>query len=297
MDMSGGGLLSAGQRRLLAHTSDPRSAPGERLYRTVLASAGIVVCGLAILVGQAAIAAVLLYFLCAQMIRWHSVQLRGRYYSLICAVLLAASMIAGGATVTDAVVALAVVLLGGEWTGALRKAYTEECNAANIDRLTEALTPRGFCQVLELELQAARREARPVGLVFLDLDHFKVINDRHGHDAGDLVLKELADRLRQNLLSDDHIARLGGDEFVVFLRHIEGDGAVERFRRLLKHTVEGMHFGLTASVGGLIVRPDQIASPAEIIARADKLMYQVKHSGKADVIFEDLRVASDAQAA
>lgn len=268
------------------------------MHRTILASGGIVVCGFAVLTGgPTATPALLLYFLCAQMIRWHSVQIRGRFYSLSCALLLAASMTAGGATPIDAVLAFAAVGLGGEWTGALRKAYTEERNAANIDRLTEALTPRGFCQVLEVELQAARREGRPVGLVFLDLDHFKVVNDRHGHDAGDLVLKELADRLRQNLLSEDHVARLGGDEFVVFLRHIESDGAVERFRRLLKQTVEGMHFGLTASVGGLIVRPDQIASPAEIIARADKLMYQVKHSGKADVIFEDLRFAPDVQAA
>lgn len=61
--------------------------------------------------------------------------------------------------------------------------------------------------------------------------------------------------------------------------------------------MEGLHYGLTASVGGLIVHPEQIASPAAIIARADKLMYQVKHGGKADVIFEDLRAVPPPKAA
>lgn len=184
------------------------------------------------------VAAALLYLVCVLTLRWQCTAGAGRICTLLCALLLATA-IGSGAPLLDAALAFAAILFAGEWIGILRKSFDAERHAAEIDRLTEALTPRGFCRVLETELQAARREARPVGLVFLDLDHFKTVNDRFGHEAGDLVLKELADRLRRNLLSEDQVARLGCDEFVVFLRHIEGEDVVGRFRRLLKQNRGG----------------------------------------------------------
>lgn len=162
----------------------------------------------------------------------------------------------------------------------LRRHYDDAERAANVDRLTGALTPRGFEKMLVRELRAAHRQSRTTALIFLDLDHFKAINDRYGHAEGDHVLIEVVKALRHVLFEDDHIARIGGDEFLVFLRFADERSRLEQFQDVLIDAVSNLPWEITASAGGIIMPPNKYAEPALLVRLADSLMYDVKRSGR-----------------
>lgn len=163
--------------------------------------------------------------------------------------------------------------------------------AANIDHLTGALTPRGFARVLEKELSSALRDGRSTALVFIDLDHFKVINDNFGHAAGDRVLSDLVQKLKNRLFSDDHICRVGGDEFLVFLRYADDAGRLEAFQGKIMEALSELSHNVSASAGGLILPPIRYQDPVDIIQRADQLMYDVKNSGRGRIRFSQIAYA------
>jgi diguanylate cyclase (GGDEF)-like protein/PAS domain S-box-containing protein len=154
------------------------------------------------------------------------------------------------------------------------------------DPLTSLPNRRSLAEQLDLVLAGSRDGSSRVALLFLDLDDFKAVNDRFGHDAGDDVLIEVANRLRRVLRDGDMVARLGGDEFVVLLEHIEDAGAAIRLaERLLRAVSAPIPLGseawrLTASIG--IVLSDETTADAEVLLQgSDAAMYSAKSRGKA----------------
>ena len=152
------------------------------------------------------------------------------------------------------------------------------------DYLT-GLPNRGFFeQTLSRALERARERDEKVALLFLDLDHFKAINDRHGHAVGDAVLRPVADRMQNTLRGGDTVARLGGDEFVVLLPHAR-DGAwqqtAQRLRDAMAHPVsEGdLQLWVTPSIG-VAVFPDDAGDAEMLMRRADGAMYRAKRMGR-----------------
>ena len=142
----------------------------------------------------------------------------------------------------------------------------------------------------------ARRHGRKIAVLFIDLDGFKSVNDRHGHEGGDVFLREVGRRLATCVRSGDTVARLGGDEFVVLLVELEGRSdllaAIERVMTAIRHPVVfgGTPVSLTASLG-VAVFPVPQAAGEDLLRYADAAMYQAKESGRDCHIFFDHSVA------
>ena len=140
--------------------------------------------------------------------------------------------------------------------------------------------------MLRRETKRASRSGRPLSLLFLDLDGFKGVNDKHGHLCGSRALVEAAAVIRGSARETDVVSRFGGDEFALILPDTGSEGAFavgERIReRIAAHeflAIDGLSIHLTASVG-VATLPDVAASADELVRAADKAMYQVKESGK-----------------
>lgn len=142
-----------------------------------------------------------------------------------------------------------------------------------------------FLDRLELSITQANRRNQRLGVMFLDIDRFKLINDTYGHPEGDLLLKEFAQRVRQCLRSGDTLARQGGDEFTVLLPDINSaEDVVTIAKKMLVElkrpfTVAERDFLATASIG-IAVYPEDGDTPEELIRNADIAMYQTKAQGK-----------------
>jgi diguanylate cyclase (GGDEF)-like protein len=154
------------------------------------------------------------------------------------------------------------------------------------DDLTHLYNSRYLNQVLRRETKRASRSGRPLSLLFMDLDGFKSINDRHGHLCGSRALVEAAAVIKVSARETDVVARFGGDEFAVVLPDTGGEGAYavgERVReRIAAHHFlesEGLTIRLTVSVG-VSTLPDVASSAEELVQAADTAMYQVKERGK-----------------
>ncbi|MBC8023167.1 MAG: EAL domain-containing protein, partial [Burkholderiales bacterium] len=138
---------------------------------------------------------------------------------------------------------------------------------------------------LEAALSRARRARRRVGVMFLDLDHFKDVNDTLGHRIGDLLLKELARRIRAALRESDLLARISGDEFVVVLEDLPDEGAPERVARMILEEVrrpfqvEGNAIHVSGSLG-LALHPDDGVDAETLLKNADAAMYHAKELGR-----------------
>jgi diguanylate cyclase (GGDEF)-like protein len=154
------------------------------------------------------------------------------------------------------------------------------------DDLTRLYNSRYLNQVLRRETKRASRSGRPLSLLFIDLDGFKQVNDRHGHLSGSKALVEAAGVIRGCARETDVVARFGGDEFSLILPDTGREGAVSvavRIReRVEEHpflATDGLSVRLTASVG-VATLPDVAGSAEELIRAADMAMYKVKEAGK-----------------
>lgn len=155
-----------------------------------------------------------------------------------------------------------------------------------LDPLTGVHNRRYLDEFLDRELARAARYQRPLALVLFDADHFKGVNDKYGHLAGDLTLKELAYQVRALVRRDELLARYGGEEFAVVLPESSADQARafgERLRRAVEaHTFgfEGREYHVTVSVGVAVADGPDPGPVEELIQRADNRLYQAKRNGR-----------------
>ncbi|MCU0693205.1 MAG: GGDEF domain-containing protein [Polyangiaceae bacterium] len=154
-----------------------------------------------------------------------------------------------------------------------------------IDGLTQAYNKRYLFEALEREIIRARRHSRDLGILMFDIDHFKKINDEHGHLAGDVVLKELARLIQARIRRDEVLARYGGEEFVVMLPETPLEGGVslaENLRaRVEEHpfVFQSDRIRVTISLGCAALT-DEDRSATEMLQRADERLYEAKRSGR-----------------
>jgi diguanylate cyclase (GGDEF)-like protein len=156
---------------------------------------------------------------------------------------------------------------------------------ADVDPLLEILNRRGFERELIRSLAYVKRYATAAVLVFIDLDGFKAVNDRHGHAAGDVLLKAVAAGLAGNVRASDVVARFGGDEFAVLLWNL-GEAQAATKARDLERVIEQIkiaHGPALLSVGASagIVPLSGVATPDAIIDAADRAMYARKKERRA----------------
>jgi diguanylate cyclase (GGDEF)-like protein len=159
-----------------------------------------------------------------------------------------------------------------------------------IDPLTGLFNRRYLETVLERECRRGMRAGRPLTVLMLDVDHFKNVNDTWGHDAGDLVLRELASLLRAHFRGDDIACRYGGEEFVVLLSEASMDAAYTRAEQL-RESVHHLAIqfrqqtlgAITISIG-LASLPEHGDTPEELVTAADRALYEAKTSGRDRVI-------------
>lgn len=156
---------------------------------------------------------------------------------------------------------------------------------ANFDALTELSNRNLFLDRLTQALGHAQREQHQLALLFIDLDHFKDINDTRGHDVGDRLLQEAARRLQASVRESDTVSRLGGDEFTVILDDMaEGMSANLVARGILKvlaqpFSIDGHDAHVSASIG-ITLFPHDGDTPAQLLKNADTAMYQAKNAGR-----------------
>lgn len=173
--------------------------------------------------------------------------------------------------------------------------YEERKQQARMDLITEIYNRRGLFELGTREIDRAQRFKRPLSAIMVDIDHFKHVNDTYGHPVGDIILKELADRLKGNLRSIDILSRYGGEEFVILLPETAVDSATEVAERL-REVVEEKHFtpdGLSLPITISLGIADTYGENTDIkllIKRADDAMYISKRSGRNQVnIFPEAR--------
>jgi diguanylate cyclase (GGDEF)-like protein len=154
----------------------------------------------------------------------------------------------------------------------------------DVDPLTDVLNRRGFERELKRSLAYVKRYGTSAALIYIDLDGFKPVNDRHGHGAGDAVLKAIAAALVRNVRASDVVARIGGDEFAVLLWNVNGANAAAKAGAL-----EAAAYGtpvrwnsstLVVGASAGVVLLGALDSPSDVIARADAAMYARKDERK-----------------
>lgn len=154
------------------------------------------------------------------------------------------------------------------------------------DQLTGAYTKAYLLEQLDAEMSFANRAGRDVGLVLLDIDHFKQVNDNYGHIAGDQILEDLADTIRRQTRNEDLFARYGGEEFAVMTRETgleETETLAERIRRVIEQKTfiaDGEEISITVSVGLTTLMECSAKTPENFIDASDDALYEAKQSGR-----------------
>lgn len=155
---------------------------------------------------------------------------------------------------------------------------------ASRDMLTGAMTRRAFSDALKKAHAAHQRHGGEAVLVIFDLDHFKKINDTHGHGMGDAVLRQTARTVRRELRVEDSFGRIGGEEFAIIMENVDAGGAVEvveRIRRAIEraHLTEDPEISFTASFGIAALSP-RMLSTDDWMEAADAALYRAKEEGR-----------------
>lgn len=177
----------------------------------------------------------------------------------------------------------------GEQLGALREQLDEAQRDGETDALTRLSNRRAFDKGMERTCLVARVMGRKMSLLLIDIDHFKRVNDRHGHAAGDTVLRELADVLTRCFpRRSDVVARYGGEEFAIILT----DTSLKDAKRLARRFLEALRglriaygdrtLGVTASVGAGELADNECA--ADLVVRTDRALYRAKETGRDRVV-------------
>lgn len=160
----------------------------------------------------------------------------------------------------------------------------ELARASRRDVLTGLPNRRAFEEELAREVARAGRDGKPLAVVMLDVDRFKVVNDSHGHAAGDAVLREVAARAAAAVRAGDLVARIGGEEFVLLLHGADLPGALELAERVRVAVAAApvaagdRPLAVTASLGCAVLAPGE--GPEALVARADARLYDAKRAGR-----------------
>lgn len=172
-------------------------------------------------------------------------------------------------------------------------------NTANTDPLTALLNRRGFREQFDLEIERAKRSGRPLSVVACDADHFKQVNDQHGHDAGDDALILIAEVLTLSSRRIDTAGRMGGEEFAVLLPNSDARGAyiyAERLRTEVSEAFDDRPFTLTMSIG-IASFPQHGDTLESLLRAADDALYAAKRLGRdRSVVYSSSIAAQQADA-
>jgi len=151
------------------------------------------------------------------------------------------------------------------------------------DPLTKLSNRRFILTQMAAAVSAARRHGRPLSIAMVDIDHFKDVNDAHGHAAGDRVLAAVANAMREYLRAEDQLGRLGGEEFLALLPDADGDAARAAAEKLRSEVAtlavehEGRRLSVTISAGWAAWEGE---GPEELLRRADEALYEAKRAGR-----------------
>lgn len=189
--------------------------------------------------------------------------------------------------VWNALVRLGFFLVVAFLVARVKKDTALESELARTDPLTGIANSRQFFEVCRIEIERSRRSARPLTVAFMDVDSFKLVNDKLGHSQGDELLRYVAGKMTAALRSTDLVARMGGDEFVLLLTETPGDDARLIIERLHGRLSEGMEdhdwpAGFSFGVATFNTAPESVD---EVLRKADALMYDAKQAAGASIRF------------
>ena len=167
----------------------------------------------------------------------------------------------------------------------LDRAHKNMTRHATLDGLTGTFNRRHFLELVEREWSRAKRYEMSCALLLMDIDHFKQVNDRHGHLCGDQLLREIAEAALETLRQADVLARFGGEEFIVFLPHTDPLGALdvaERIRERIERlgfSWQGQAVPVSASLGVAALHAEHVTLD-QLISDADEALYSAKLAGR-----------------
>jgi diguanylate cyclase (GGDEF)-like protein len=190
---------------------------------------------------------------------------------------LAASLLIGG-------IGIFHVFNSSRQAGRLLRAHDRISDLAQTDALTGLINRRAFSDILNAAFAGCRRGAKPFALLYLDLDHFKDVNDTRGHPIGDQLLRQVAERIKGAIRTNDFAARFGGDEFAILQSDattFAADTLAQHINELLgtPFVIDGGEVQVSASIG-IAVYSDDAASPDALMIQADLALYRAKEDGR-----------------
>lgn len=173
----------------------------------------------------------------------------------------------------------------------LRKNLAKARQEADIDHLTGLPNRRAFERMMESETERLAELGEPLSIAFCDIDHFKAVNDEHGHDAGDRILKAVSKVLSETAHDACFVARHGGEEFVLLFSGLGKNDALEKLdatrlklsRRRLMNRDTGRPFGIITFSAG-VAQVDEYDNPREALSQADDALYRAKEAGRNQII-------------
>lgn len=192
-----------------------------------------------------------------------------------------------------------------EWLdeiGKLRQQIGELSELVSTDALTGLFNFRHFKTMLQAEMDRSKRSGIPTSLVMVDVDHFKTVNDTHGHEVGNQALKHLSDILKGEVRTTDIVCRYGGEEFAIVFPETHLNLAVKAADRIREEIASrtlqlaDVEIGLTASMGASVYMKTSVLDIEEFIDSVDKYLYEAKQSGRnciCHIDYSELRAVTE----
>jgi diguanylate cyclase (GGDEF)-like protein len=195
----------------------------------------------------------------------------------------------------NTIVSLSFFLIVSYILSALKTSLDRERELARTDFLTNIVNRRYFIELANREIRRSQRFRHHFTVSYIDIDDFKIINDRFGHNEGDALLSSLAAEIKNNIRETDIAVRLGGDEFGILMPETDHEAArvvLPKLKERLSETMKKKRWPVTFSIGVMTFMTPPV-SIDDMISRVDNLMYTVKKSGKNEIrydVFEDIMV-------